>query len=187
MWQQETSSYIFQVKKHTITVKNFYITSLIQELMPLMCSHLAELQASPHVGHFSQLSPDAPGTEQTHRPHSHLPRPLQRVPSSDMHASVLVLQLQYSPVQSLSQRHSPQSHTPWPTSTKSLKPEGQKHTSSSITRVATHLRRAPHGSEHRSNRHTRSEVRRCAQSWMHDMHNGRSSTPPDHCISLTHY
>lgn len=97
-----------------------------------MCSHLAELQASPHVGHFSQLSPDAPGTEQTHRPHSHVPRPLQREPSTDMHASVLVLQLQYSPVQSLSQRHSPQSHTPWPTSTKSFKQKAQKYTKQSL-------------------------------------------------------
>lgn len=68
--------------------------SFIHKLMALMSSHLAELQASPHVGHFSHLSPDAPGTEHAQWPHSHLPRPLQRVPSSDVHASVLVLQLQ---------------------------------------------------------------------------------------------
>lgn len=66
----------------------------IHKLMALMASHLAELQASPHVGHFSHLSPDAPGTEHTQWPHSHLPRPLQSTPSSDAHASVPVLQLQ---------------------------------------------------------------------------------------------
>ncbi|TNN74513.1 hypothetical protein EYF80_015293 [Liparis tanakae] len=84
-----------------------------------MCSHLAELQASPHVGHFSHLSPDAPGTEQTQWPHSHLPRPLQRAPSSDAQASAPVLQLQYSPVQPLSQKpgwhtHTPHWKAPWP-------------------------------------------------------------------------
>lgn len=66
-------------------------------------SHLAELQASPHVGHCSHLSPDAPGTEQTQWPHWHLPRSLHSTPSSDRHDSVLLLQLQYSPVQPLSQ------------------------------------------------------------------------------------
>ena len=67
--------------------------------------YLAELQVSPQVGHFSHSFPEAPGTEHTHWPQSQCPRPLQDVPSWDMHASVLLLQLQYSPSQPLSHTH----------------------------------------------------------------------------------
>lgn len=59
-----------------------------------------------------------------------------------------------------------------------------KHTLRS--RTLHGLRRAPHGSEHRSNCHTRSRDRRCAQNWMHDTHTVHSSTAPDHCIFQTH-
>lgn len=154
-----------------------------------MYSHLAELQASPHVGHFSHLSPDAPATEQTHWPHSHLPLPLQTVPSSDVHASALVLQLQYSPVQPLWQWHSPQSHTPWPEIKNLIRTRDslQKYVNNQLHYfVITHLHRALHGIGHRNNCHTRSTVRRCAQSWRPHTHIFRSSTAPDHYISRIH-
>lgn len=51
--------------------------------------------------------------------------------------------------------------------------------------AVTHLRRAPHGSEHRSNCHTRSKVHRWVQNWTHDTHTAHSSTAPDRCISRT--
>lgn len=71
-----------------------------------------ELQGSPQVGQRSQVGPEAPGCVQTHLPQMQSPRPLQGTPSSEMHESVLVVQLQYSPVQPLLHTHSPQSQSP---------------------------------------------------------------------------
>ena len=52
--------------------------------------------------------------------------------------------------------------------------------------IIAHLRRAPRGSGHRSNCHTRSTARRRVQSWTRDTHTGHSSTGPDRCIARTH-
>lgn len=71
-----------------------------------------ELQGSPQVGQRSQVSPEAPGFVQMHLPHTQSPRPLQSTPSSETHWSVLVVQLQYSPVQPLLHTHSPHSQSP---------------------------------------------------------------------------
>lgn len=65
--------------------------------------------------------------------------------------------------------------------------KAEKHMNNlSHSYVTIHLRRVPHGSGHRNNCRTRSTARRFVRSWMHDTYTGHSSTPPDHCISLTH-
>lgn len=55
-------------------------------------------QASGQVGHFSQVSPKAPGSVHWQRPHTQLPRPLHICPSSEMQDAVSVEQLQLSPM-----------------------------------------------------------------------------------------
>lgn len=54
-------------------------------------------QASGQVGHFSHVSPKAPGSEHWQRPQTQLPRPLHIFPSSETHDDVSVEQLQLSP------------------------------------------------------------------------------------------
>lgn len=56
-----------------------------------------------------------------------------------------------------------------------------------LSHAITHLRRVLLGSEHKSNCHTRSTSRRSGHSWMDDTHTGRSSSPPDHYISQSHW
>lgn len=60
-------------------------------------AYLLVSQASGQVGHFSQVSPNEPGSVHWQRPHAQLPRPLHIRPSSEMHEDVSVEQLQLSP------------------------------------------------------------------------------------------
>lgn len=53
--------------------------------------------------------------------------------------------------------------------------------------MISHLHRALPGSEHRSNCRTHSKAHRCGQSWICDTHTGHNNSPPDHCISLSHW
>lgn len=61
-------------------------------------SYLLVSQASGQVGHFSQVSPKAPGSVHWQRPHTQLPLPLHIWPSSEMQDAVSVEQLQLSPM-----------------------------------------------------------------------------------------
>lgn len=61
------------------------------------CYYLLVLQASGQVGHFSHVSPKAPGSVHWHCPQTQCPRPLQIWPSWPRHVLMSVEQLQLSP------------------------------------------------------------------------------------------
>lgn len=60
--------------------------------------YLLELQASGQVGHFSHVSPKAPGSVHWHCPQTQRPRSLQICPSLALHVLMSVEQLQLSPM-----------------------------------------------------------------------------------------
>lgn len=70
----------------------------------LVCSvflkyiYLLVPQASGQVGHFSHVSPNAPGSVHWQRPHTQFPRPWHIFPSSEMQDDVSMEQLQLSPM-----------------------------------------------------------------------------------------